>query len=126
MSSLPCGTFGEYFTSLMALYEFKVKDLANQTGLIEETISALRSASGNPRINTILTACIGMDLPFFETERALALAGYTFGASRLHLYYKTLAAFYGGHSIEECNGYLRAKGVKGSDLLGKTKGPKDI
>jgi len=71
----------------------------------------LKNEVNNPRFDTVIAICIGLNLGLLYGEPLLRKCGYTLDCDSKAAY-KVLLASYCGRSITECNEYLVAQGLK--------------
>ncbi len=87
-------------------------DFAEKTLLSGKIYDRIRSGElTNPKLQTVIQICIGLELGGVLGEHLLSLAGYTLNNTPQQLAYKNILHAYRGHSIYECDEILKALGI---------------
>ena len=66
----------------------------------------------NPKLETVMAICVGLNVGGIQGEKLLACAGYQLNDTLLHIIYKKLLFNLNGHTIYDCNKYLEAYNFK--------------
>ena len=89
-----------------------VEELAYLTGLESRTISRLRNSEQRPTLKNIVILSIALHLEPVYSADLLRKAGYILTNSEQDVAYSLLLHYYYQCSLAECNGILKAMGLK--------------
>lgn len=110
-----CNCLSKSLKTLMKWVNINGRKLADKSEVSEKTIQRIRTGeTTNPNIETMISLCIGMDLPYEVSLAFIEKAGLTLmGNNPERLIYKFFLKDGCNLDIYECDELLKSKGFKG-------------